>query len=111
MSQAATAAAYEVRANNLSRASENKIHDDSVAQRFGFTGALVPGVEVHAYACHPAVARWGRDWLARGRIESRFLKPVFPGDTLSAIAARNGNSEWFKLYDQATLSAAEETDF
>ena len=26
---------YEVMANNLSRASENKIHDDSVARRFG----------------------------------------------------------------------------
>jgi hypothetical protein len=68
---------HEVRANNLSRASENRIHDDEVAQRFGFTGALVPGVEVHAYACHPVVALWGLDWLTRGTIESRFLKPVY----------------------------------
>lgn len=70
---------HRVRANNLSRASENRIHDDEVARRFGFTGALVPGVEVHAYACHPAVALWGSDWLARGCIESRFLKPVYDG--------------------------------
>ena len=86
MSHAMTAPAYAVRANNLSRASENKIHDDSVAQRFGFTGALVPGVEVHAYACHPAVARWGRDWLARGTIESRFLKPVYDQEMAQVIA-------------------------
>ena len=86
MNHAATALTYEVRANNLSRASENKIHDDSVAQRFGFTGALVPGVEVHAYACHPVVARWGRDWLARGAIESRFLKPVYDQDLAVATA-------------------------
>ena len=86
MSHAAAALGYEVRANNLSRASENRIHDDAVARRFGFTGALVPGVEVHAYACHPAVARWGRDWLARGTMESRFLKPVYD-QTMVQVAA------------------------
>ena len=26
---------------------------------------LVPGVEVYAYACHPAVRRWGRAWPSR----------------------------------------------
>lgn len=83
---AAAALTYEVRANNLSRASENRIHDDAVAQRFGFTGALVPGVEVHAYACHPVVARWGRDWLERGMIESRFLKPVYDQAMVTAGA-------------------------
>ena len=24
----------------------------------GFSGGLVPGVEVYAYACHPVVRRW-----------------------------------------------------
>src|SRR5215213_5911070 len=85
------ALSYAVRANNLSRASENKIHDDVVAQRFGFTGALVPGVEVHAYACHPVVARWGRDWLARGTIESRFLKPVYDQAEVTATAEPQGD--------------------
>ena len=51
---------YTVEAYNLSHASENKIHDDSVAQKLGFAGGLVPGVEVYAYACHPVVRRWGR---------------------------------------------------
>src|SRR5512136_3063045 len=53
---------YRVEAYNLSHASENKIHDDAVAQKLGFVGGLVPGVEVYAYACHPAVERWGRAW-------------------------------------------------
>ena len=83
---AMAALTYEVRANNLSRASENRIHDDTVARRFGFTGALVPGVEVHAYACHPVVARWGRDWLARGGAETRFLKPVYDGAAVHVTA-------------------------
>ncbi len=78
---------YEVRAFNLSAASENKIHDDTVARRFGFTGALVPGVEVYAYACHPAVRHWGRDWLERGAAECRFQSPVYDGDLVTVEAA------------------------
>jgi acyl dehydratase len=83
---------YAVEATNLSQASENKIHDDAVARTFGFAGGLVPGVEVYAYACHPAVRRWGRAWLARGRIECRFLKPVYDGRiaTVTATDADGG---------------------
>lgn len=75
----APAMTYAVEAYNLSHASENKIHDDTVAQKLGFSGGLVPGVEVYAYACHLPVARWGRAWLARGRMDCRFLKPVYDG--------------------------------
>jgi hypothetical protein len=75
----AQVATYTVEACNLSHASENKIHDDQVARKLGFSGGLVPGVEVYAYACHPLVRRWGRDWLAHGRMECRFLKPVYDG--------------------------------
>jgi acyl dehydratase len=82
--------AYEVRAYNLSAQSENKIHDDTVARRFGFSGALVPGVEVYAYACHPAVRRWGRDWLEHGTAECRFQSPVYDGDLVSVEAVQDG---------------------
>ena len=37
---------YRVSAYNTSKQSENKIHDDAVARRYGFSGGLVPGVEV-----------------------------------------------------------------
>ena len=50
---ASAATTYAVEAYNLSHASENKIHDDAIAQKLGFSGGLVPGVEVYAYACHP----------------------------------------------------------
>jgi acyl dehydratase len=72
-------ARYRVQACNLSHASENKIHDDDVARRFGFQGGLVPGVEVYAYMTHLAAARWGVDWLERGTAECRFFKPVYDG--------------------------------
>ena len=71
--------AYEVSAFNTAAASENKIHDDAVARRFGFHGALVPGVEVYAYMAHVPVARWGRAWLEGGAADCRFLKPVYDG--------------------------------
>jgi acyl dehydratase len=72
-------AAYDVSAFNTAAASENKIHDDSIASAFGFQGALVPGVEVYAYMAHMPVARWGRPWLESGEADCRFLKPVYDG--------------------------------
>ena len=72
--------AYEVRAFNGAAASENKIHDDTVARRFGFKGALVPGVAVFATMAHVPVAHFGRAWLEQGEAACRFLKPVYDGD-------------------------------
>ncbi len=72
-------AVYEVTAFNSAAASENLIHDDASARRFGFLGALVPGVAVYAYMAHMPVARWGRAWLESGQAECRFLKPVYDG--------------------------------
>lgn len=71
---------YHVLAYNISHNSENKIHDDAVARQFGFSGGLVPGVDVYAYMMHVAVGRWGRAWLERGAADCRFMKPVYDGD-------------------------------
>jgi acyl dehydratase len=71
---------YRVSAYNTSKQSENKIHDDAVARRFGFSGGLVPGVDVMAYMIHLPVAIWGRAFLERGLIEARFVKPVYDGE-------------------------------
>jgi hypothetical protein len=71
---------YRVQAYNTAKLSENKMHDDTVAKRFGFSGGLVPGVDVMAYMMHLPVARWGRAFLERGLIEARFVKPVYDGE-------------------------------
>lgn len=81
---------YRVEAQNLARNSENKMHDDTVARRFGFAGGLVAGVDVFAYMTHPPVARWGRAFLERGLMEARFLKPVYDGETVIASAVPQG---------------------
>jgi acyl dehydratase len=82
---------HSVRAFNLAAASENKIHDDTVARRFGFRGALVPGVEVFAYMAHVPVAHFGRAFIERGQAECRFLKPVYDGDIANVTAAHDGD--------------------
>jgi hypothetical protein len=71
---------YRVTAFNTAKQSENKMHDDTVARRFGFSGGLVPGVDVMAYMMHLPVRHWGSDFLERGLIEARFVKPVYDGE-------------------------------
>ncbi len=71
---------YRVKARNTSAQSENKIHDDQVARRYGFPGALVPGVTIYAYLTHPLVSGLGTGWLDRGTTSVRFVKPVLEGD-------------------------------
>ena len=80
---------YRVSAYNTSKLSENKIHDDSVARKFGFSGGLVPGVDVFAYMIHVPVRKWGRAFLERGVIETRFVKPVYDGEFADVTASES----------------------
>src|ERR1700730_17474367 len=80
---------YRVSAYNSSKQSENKIHDDTVARRFGFSRGAVPSVDVLAYMLHLPVAKWGRAFLERGLIEARFLKPVYDGEIANVMAVEN----------------------
>lgn len=82
-------APYRVVARNIDPQADNAIHDDAVAQRYGFSGALVPGVELFACATSPLVAAWGQRWLTGGRIDLRFRRPVYDGEQL-LIQLRQG---------------------
>jgi acyl dehydratase len=99
------AVAYRVQACNLSHASENKIHDDDVARRFGFQGGLVPGVEVYAYMSHLPAARWGIHWLERGTAECRFLKPVYDGCFVTVSASQTSSELSIKLESEGVYCA------
>lgn len=81
---------YSVVARNIDPTSDNKIHDDEVAQQFGFSGALVPGVELFAYLTAPLVEAWGTDFLSAGAIDVRFRQPVYDGDQVVAHAEADG---------------------
>lgn len=84
---------YQVVARNYSEASENRIHSDEVARRYGFRGALVPGVAVYGYLTHPLVEQLGEAWLAQSTSHVRFLKPAYEGDRLS-ISVENAETDW-----------------
>ncbi|WP_315784957.1 MULTISPECIES: hypothetical protein [unclassified Bradyrhizobium] len=98
-------APYAVEAFNTAKQSENKMHDDGVARRFGFAGGLVPGVEVLAYMLHQPVARWGRAFLERGLIESRFIKPVYDGEIAEVRASEEGEGLGLEVISQGQLCA------
>ena len=77
----------KVVARNIDPTADNAIHADDVAQQHGFSGALVPGVELFAYATAAPLARWGPSWLADGRIDLRFRRPVYDGEPLEVELA------------------------
>ena len=97
--------AYRVQAYNTSKQSENKIHDDTVARRFGFSGGLVPGVDVMAYMMHLPVEKWGRAFLERGLIEARFVKPVYDGETAEVTASDNNGALSIEVHSRGQLCA------
>ncbi len=74
---------YLTTARNFSVNTENRIHSDEVAARFGFEGALVPGAAVFGHMTHPLVDTLGLDWLAGSHVSVRFLKPAYDGDALT----------------------------
>ncbi|MGJ5033826.1 hypothetical protein ACQR13_06975 [Bradyrhizobium sp. HKCCYLRH3059] len=98
-------ATYAVEAFNTAKQSENKMHDDSVARRFGFAGGLVPGVEVLAYMLHQPVAHWGRAFLERGLIEARFTKPVYDGEIAEVRAEEVGDGLSLEVASKGEICA------
>lgn len=96
---------YTVSAYNTAKQSENKMHDDTVARRFGFSGGLVPGVDVMAYMIHMPVAKWGRAFLERGLIDARFIKPVYDGETVVVTAEETGGGITIAVESRGQLCA------
>ena len=96
---------YHVSAYNTAKASENKIHDDATAKRFGFRGGLVGGVHVYAYMTHLPVLRWGRAWLERGTGYCRFNKPVYEGDIAEITAEEDAEGLALNVTSQSVLCA------
>lgn len=84
---------YELTARNPATESENRIHADDVARRYGFSGGLVPGVTVYAYACTPVVQALGPAWVETGSATLRFVAPCYEGERLTVVVADEGVAE------------------
>jgi acyl dehydratase len=100
---------YQVVARNYSEASENRIHSDDIARRYGFQGALVPGVAVYGYLTHPLVQRFGERWLGHSVSDVRFLKPAYEGDHLSITLDETAEGFLVRCCNAAGLLLAELT--
>jgi hypothetical protein len=81
---------YTITARNPATESENRIHADDVARRYGFRGGLVPGVTVYGYI---ATGLAGPDWVAHGGADVRFRKPCYEGDLLEIDLGPDGAIE------------------
>jgi hypothetical protein len=97
---------YRVQTYNTAKQSENKMHDDTVAKRFGFSGGLVPGVDVMAYMIHLPVTKWGRAFLERGLIEARFVKPVYDGEIAVVSGEENDGVLAIEVESRGQLCAS-----
>ncbi len=73
-----------IEAYNTATDSTNRMHDDTVARTYGFSGGLVPGVDVWAYMTQPCVDRWGERFLTGSTMEARFVSPVYDGELVEA---------------------------
>jgi hypothetical protein len=74
---------------------ENKIHEDDLAQQYGFKGGLVPGVTMYAWMTHPVVEALGAAWLEGGTFETGFAKPIYyeePAVIRATVGAKTDES-------------------
>ncbi|MDR3535960.1 MAG: hypothetical protein P4L71_05630 [Acetobacteraceae bacterium] len=101
---------YRVQAYNTAKASENKIHDDATAQRFGFKGGFVGGVNIYAYMSHQPIRRWGRAWLERGTGEARFGKPIYENDIAEVTAVDDQGGLALQVTSMGVLCATGRAD-
>ena len=92
-------------ARNFATDTENRIHSDDVAARFGFQGALVPGAAVFGHMTRPLVATLGTAWLAGHRAELRLLKPAYHGDELTIRHAAGGDAHTVRCEARGVLLA------
>lgn len=108
---------HRVRAIN-EPGSENLVHDDEFARRLGFKGGLVAGVAVYGYMSVLPARLWGEQWLHRGTMSARFLKPVYDGEEVTVTGSAAGETMELELRNpegelcavaQTSASAAHET--
>ena len=82
---------FRVVAVNTAPDSENRMHDDAVARKHGFSGGgLVPGVDVFEYLVRGAL-QLDPTWMCSGRQgELRLFKPYFDGEEVLVTAPGEG---------------------
>lgn len=65
-------------------------YDHDYALDRGFRGTLAHGPHLSAFPCDLAVRKYGSEWFTRGRLQTKWVKPVCPGDELIVELHENG---------------------
>ncbi len=81
-----------VLALNDAESSENRIHSDSIATKYGFTGALVSGANVFGYLSQPLIHEIGTIGLECVEYRVNFRSPAYHNDQL-LIKTASHNAE------------------
>ena len=68
-----TVSYFQILALNNAQTSENRIHSDDIAAKYGFEGALVSGANVFGYLSQPLVRYYKESWLSSGILDVIFL--------------------------------------
>ena len=68
---------------------DNIIHSTAGAAQFGYSGPLVGGVTVYAWAAPAIVDALGEEWLDHGWSDFRLRRPVYPGDEITTRVSRS----------------------
>ncbi len=68
-------------------------YDDAYARERGFRGTLLHGPHMTALVADLGAKLYGADWLYRGKLHTKWIGPVCPGDSFSAKLAADGKIE------------------
>ena len=68
---------------------DNIIHSTAGAAQFGYSGPLVGGVTVYAWAAPAIIDALGEQWLDHGWSDFRLRRPVYPGDQITTRVSQN----------------------
>lgn len=96
----------QVKARNYAESSNNKIHSDETASRYGFAGGLVPGIADYAYLADLVTEVLGADWLAHGTLSAKLVRPVYDADEVSVIAIESTEGCNLELRDSSGNTCA-----
>jgi len=65
-------------------------YDHEYALKRGFRGTLLHGPHMSAFAADLGARRFGKDWHTHGRLHTKWVGPVCPGDEFVAELADDG---------------------
>ena len=102
---------WKASALNTAPDSENQIHSDDLAKRYGFKGGLVPGVTVSAYLLHPVIESAGMDWLEKGYANCKITSPLYDKENFEVISniPSEGQTNTFLKNEDGKIIANAET--